>query len=561
MGEEITGGTMFESAWNKLKTVIGMGTKEDPAPPKSKTSNDDDDERLSSVYYHTWRGILDKELRRQAEDREKYKDYREMDNEVPEITASLDVTADFIVYPDNVNRSRVFKVKSHDKDVQAKIDEIDSRISFQQEFWSLAREALKYGDNVEEIVVNKIRNKVLGFRNIPIDSISVNMKSGLKQRQPMIRQVNDMGEEEAALNAEDVMHLSINIDRARSAECGKGVSKIEKSRLIYRQVRLMEEGVMISRISRANQNYAVVVDVGELTGDEALTYLDHYKKRLMRRKYIDPATGKMSWQYNPLSVVEDILVPTRQGSNASVIPLSNNAQSGKNIEDIEYFQNKLIYSTGVPKLLIGKEDDINSKSTSDIQYISFLRMIRRCQTIMEPEIVRVYRNMLTIEGVNGNFDLFIEWPTLNTIDEERKWKIELLKLQVASIMSNEMAIIDDKYIYMNILGMSEDEMEELIERLDAEEEEFAAEFDANLANAEDLTGVNTDEFDVDDEEEPMPQPRKRTKSEILQYFKKKLPEKQFEKFEKFMEIVGKNRELKNTLYDLVRLTNTKIGDF
>ena len=124
---------------------------------------------------------------------------------------------------------------------------------------------------------------------------------------------------------------------------------LEKSRLLYRQVKLMEEGVMISRLSRANQNYAIIVDVGDLQGEDALSFLDQYRKRVTRRKYVDSRTGKWAWNYNPLSVIEDIMVPTRAGSGGNVVALNNNMPLEKTLKILCTSQDKLIYSTGTLK--------------------------------------------------------------------------------------------------------------------------------------------------------------------------------------------------------------------
>jgi hypothetical protein len=90
----------------------------------------------------------------------------------------------------------------------------------------------------------------------------------------MIKQVSPAGKTLAKLDKNELFRISIYKDRKRMVEYGKGTSIIEKCRLIYRQIRLMEEGMMITRLSRCNQNYAMMVDVGELQGDDTLDFLD-----------------------------------------------------------------------------------------------------------------------------------------------------------------------------------------------------------------------------------------------------------------------------------------------
>jgi hypothetical protein len=288
----------------------------------------------------------------------------------------------------------------------------------------------------------------------------------------------------------------------------------------------------------------------------------------------------MSYKYNPLSVMEDIYVPTRQGSGGNVVPLNKSDANGKNIEDVKYFQDKMIYAPGVPKLLIGKEEDINSKSTSDMQFICFLRMIRMIQTLLEPEILRFYTVALKSEGIEDD-TLYVEWPVCGTIDEERKWKIEQIKCQVAAMMSQDMSIIDDEYIYRDILSWDDAKIKEVKDRMDEAEQAAEEEFNAQLASARDETGNPDaeDEFTSMDDNDPVEQnakinpnkPKKKakpeedeekpTKEQFIATMKEKLGKRDFARFEKFNSLIEENAKLKRLVYEYIHLTNSKNGDF
>jgi len=549
-----------------LEAIKGYLGYEAPKAPRTAINPETLDGERGS-----WQNFLDEKLARNAEDKVKYVDYELMDAEIPEISAALDVISDFVIYPSNTSKSKVFKVKSRISRNQKTISEIEKVTNFQNEFHSIVRDVCKYGDNFEEILVGEKSGNYVGLKYIPVESIIVNMQGGILQNEPMLKQLNSSNEVHATLNADQCLHYCLRTDRRRYGTTGKGVSRIEKARLIYRQLRLMEEGLMISRLSRSNQNYAIIVDVGDLDGDDALDYLTKYQKRIIRRKYIDNSTGRMSYKYNPLSMMEDIYVPTRQGSGGNVVPLNKGESSSKNIEDIKYFQDKMIYSVGVPKLLIGKETDVNSKSTSDMQYICFLRSIRMIQTMLEPEIIRFFKNALLRKGITDD-TLYIEWPVCETIDEERKWKIEQLKCQVASAMSQDLAIVDDEFIYREIFGWDDEFIETLKTRLEEEENLAEEEFNADLALARDDTGNPDadDEYTTLDDNDPSVanskvnpnKPKKKvSKEEYLASVKSVLSEKDFKKFERTQKIIGENSEIKKLIYDYIHLTNTRIGEF
>jgi len=522
--------------------------------PASTNIHQEDDDYGSGFVGDYWSGRVKDAIKVDETDGVRYTELHLMDLEVPELAASLDVNADYIVYPNENDKSKIVNVTSTNPKAQKKIDEIESRISVQQQLFPMIRGMLKYGDNAEEIVTNVDGNMVMGFRNIPIKTMVPVMIDGFPQSDPrVIQQI--AGKEVARFSNGEVFHLCLNTDRERYCRYGKGVSMLEHSRLLYRQVRLMEEGIMIARLSRANQNYAIIVDVGELQGDDALAFLDQYKKRVTRRKYIDPRTGKWSWNYNPLSVIEDIMVPTRAGSGGNVVPLNNNNSTGKNIEDIMYFQDKMIYSTGTPKILIGKEVDTNSKSTSDNQMIGFLRRIRRIQYIITPPLKQLYQNMLAIEGVQIGLDeLNVNWPLSMTVDEERKMATEKIKAEIAKILKIEVGCIDDEFIYTKILGMSDIEAADMKSRVDAmKEEEFQKQQALMAAQA-------ANNADSEDDSEDETESTKPNKEEMLKVIKSKLTTDQFKEWQKMQKIIKNHPVLADCVVNLIQLLQAQAGN-
>ena len=238
--------------------------------------------------------------------------------------------------------------------------------------------------------------------------------------------------------------------------------------------------------------------------------------------------------------------------------------AGKNIEDINYFQDKMIYATHTPKIIIGKESDVNSKSTSETQMVGYLRKIRRFQSIFEPQIKDFYVNALSVEGVVVKpEDLNITWPISNFIDEERRWRIEKLKLDCASMWS-ELGLADDLFIYTVIMGMTEDEAMILQQRLDDEELKYQDEIDDLLANAADESDKTASEFETGedesgkDSEDDKDEGRDATKEELLGFMLKKLGEEKFQKWMKVQEMLDKNPDMKQIVVELIQLTQAKL---
>lgn len=551
----------LSKAFERNKDFLKLLFSKDTQAPKS--SIEPEEPNFGSGEMNNWKQYLEDQMERNASDKNRYLDYDLMDNEVPEISAALDVMADFVVYPDSVNKTQIFKAKTKKKNVQKVLEEIDRTTNIQSEFHSMIREACKYGDNFEEFLKEKKTNNIVGFRNIPVSSMIVNMINGVLDNKVAFKQVGIGQDVIADLGYDEAMHFCLNTDRNRYARFGKGVSRIEKSRLVYRQLRLMEEGLMISRLSRSNQSYGILVDVGDLVGDEALDFIDKYKRRVSRKKYIDPQTGRVSFKYNPLSVIEDIFIPIRQGSGAGIQAL-NGAAGEKNIDDINYFQNKLIYSTGVPKILIGKEEDLNSKSSSDTQYVCFLRTVRRIQTLIEPEILRFYKICLMSRGIEIPEDLSIFWPVTNTIDEERRWRIEQIKIQIGLSLADK-SLIDDYYFYQNFMGLNDEQIDTLVERMDETEAKYMDDIDNAIIDPDspDAFIAPADRDKEDDTEDDTKKDPKDDKTpsdkEVLQKFVSNMDENSKLGFERVAGFLQSNPEVKKLIGEYIHLTNTKLG--
>jgi hypothetical protein len=204
----------------------------------------------------------------------------------------------------------------------------------------------------------------------------------------------------------------------------------------------------------------------------------------------------------------------------------------------------------------------------------FLRKVRRFQSILEPQIKQFYISALALEGIIVKpEDLKMTWPISNFIDEERRWRIEKLKLDCGSMWA-ELGLADDLFIYTVILGMTEEEALALQKRLDDIEAKHQDEIDDLLINADDQSDKSPDDFengtDTDaDKKKPVKAKKKAekesdeddreaTKEELLGFMQKKLGETKFKKWMKIQDTLDKNPDMKQIVVELIELTQAKL---
>jgi hypothetical protein len=144
----------------------------------------------------------------------------------------------------------------------------------------------------------------------------------------------------------------------------------------------------------------------------------------------------------------------------------------------------------------------------------------------------------------------VEWPIYGTIDEERKWKIEEIKFRVATMMSRDLELVDDYYIYKNIMLLPDDAIEEITTRMDEEEMRYAEEYNKMMAEAPE---VETEEelMASDEKEEPEDEEDdEEEKESIMRMYESKLAP---DKVKEFKHIIS-DEKTKNLIHEFIELT-------
>ncbi len=212
-------------------------------------------------------------------------------------------------------------------------------------------------------------------------------------------------------------------------------------RKVFKQLAMMEDALVIARLTRAPQRYGFLVDVdGIEPGEPTIEYLNKVKDMMKKRRTIDPATGKMDLKFNPLSMEEDLFVGVRSNGKSDVKVLQGQANLGQ-LGDIEFFQNKLFAGIKVPKAYLGFERDVNAKATLTEQDVQFARSVRRIQLAIIEQYRKLFDFVLAVRGVDPTaVEYTIKLPVISTIDELRVWQVKKLKAEVAKVLRKEVGL-------------------------------------------------------------------------------------------------------------------------
>ena len=239
-----------------------------------------------------------------------------------------------------------------------------------------------------------------------------------------------------------------------------GRSYIEPARKLYKQYALMEDAMLIHRISRAPEKRIFYINVGAIPPNEVENFMKKTIATMKKTPYVDEKTGEYNLKYNMQNMLEDFYIPVRGNDSATKIETTKGLEYN-GIEDVNYLRDKLFAALKVPKAFMGYEKDLTGKATLAAEDIRFARTIDRLQRIVLSELYKIALVHLYVQGYKGetltNFELSLTTPSI-IYDQERialmKEKVDLAKNII------DAQLLPSDWIYHHIFHFSEDQFDE-----------------------------------------------------------------------------------------------------
>jgi len=423
---------------------------------------------------------------------ERIRDYEEMDH-YPEITRALDIYADdSMTYSED---GKTVQVVSDDDKIVGELEELlYQRLDIDFHLWTWIRNMVKYGDHFNLLDIVE-KEGVLGAIALPVGEVE--REEGYNNDPNSLR-FKWTSQGNTVFENYQISHLRILGDD-RFLPYGRSV--LDSSRKVWKQLLMAEDAMLIYRISRAPERRVFYVDVGNIPPKDVEGYMQNARDKLKRIPVTSENDGQIDLRYNPESILEDFFIPVRgdRGSRIETLPGGENAAA---IEDIEYLQNKLFISLGVPKSYLTAEEDLSGKSTLAQEDIKFARTIQRIQKIVVSELAKISLIHLYLRGYDEssiyNFDLKLTNPS--TITEMMHLDLMDKRFGTAREMA-ESDIISAYYVQKNVLKLSDNEISRM--RIEQEKEAVAKSILEKLEGGEDpgAPGMGGGDFGGDDDKD------------------------------------------------------------
>ncbi len=267
---------------------------------------------------------------------------------------------------------------------------------------------------------------------------------------------------------EQVIH--IRIGDYRKTFYPYGVSLIEAARGPAHQLRMMEDAMVIYRLTRAPERRCFYIDVGQLPPYKAEAFMDRIKdqfrkKKVPRNQFAQGGASVVEERWHAPAQDEDYWVPIRPQSNTRIETLPG-AQNLGEIDDAVYFRNKLFTALNFPKNYFSLEDPNATRITLSAQDVKFARMIERLQSHVEEALYQIADKHLKLRGFppESYEDLTIKMTPPSDWRELSRAEIVTNRINNANSLKGSQLMADFD-ILTKWMKYTEDESREMLARL------------------------------------------------------------------------------------------------
>jgi len=445
---------------------------------------------------------------------ERYNQYENMDSD-SEINACLDIISEFSTQRSESNGTPFeidFKEDPTDHEVEIIKKQLQHWVKlnkFDQRIFKLFRNTIKYGDQL--FVRDPETFELYWVEMIKVGRVIVNESKGKEPEQYVIRDINpnfknltvaakttndfpanppnnagfstpynystpnnptatgarfQQGINESVIDAKHIMHISLT--EGLDFYWPFGQSILENIFKVFKQKELLEDAILIYRVQRAPERRVFYIDVGNMPSHLAMSFVERVKNEIHQRR-IPTVTGGgtsvMDATYNPLSMNEDFFFPQTadgRGSKVETLPAGENLGQ---IDDLKYFNNKLMRGLRVPSSYLPTGPDDSERPLNDgkvgtalIQEYRFNQYCIRLQSSISQKLDDEFKMFLRWRGFNIDSSLFeLKFAQPQNFASYRQADVDVAR--ISSFMQLEqIPYMSKRFMLERYLGLTEDEI-------------------------------------------------------------------------------------------------------
>ena len=221
---------------------------------------------------------------------------------------------------------------------------------------------------------------------------------------------------------------------------GNTLSYLHKAIKSLNQLRMIEDSLVIYRLSRAPERRIFYIDVGNLPKQKAEQYLRDVMMRYRNKLVYDANTGEIRDDKKYMAMLEDFWLPRREGGRGTEITTLPGGQNLGEITDIEYFKKKLFRSLNVPSSRMDGESGFNLGRSSEIlrDELKFTKFVGR----LRKRFSNMFNDMLKTQLILKNIITPEDWEAMSEhIQYDFLYDNHFSELKEAELMNERLSLV------------------------------------------------------------------------------------------------------------------------
>lgn len=333
------------------------------------------------------------------------------------------------------------------------------------------------------------KNGIAEIRIVDPQKIKL-IKNIIKKRLPSGVEVVDKIEEyyvynSAGISESSIQGVKMSLDSVVLCTSGNPVGSngmivghLDKVVKPANQLRMIEDAVVIYRLTRAPERRVFYVDVGNMPKLKAEQYVNDMMNKFKNKLVYDAHTGEVADSKRHLSMMEDFWMPRREGGKGTEITTLEGAQNMSQLDDLEYFKKKLQNSLNVPLGRLKEETGFSlgqsqTISREEIKFSKFIGKLRLKFASLFTDLLRVQLIAKGVVGVNDwdDIKLNIRYNFIQDNHFEEIKNIEILQSKLVALQQVDPYVgryYSKKWIQKNVLHFDEQEIEDINKEIDEE---------------------------------------------------------------------------------------------
>ena len=280
---------------------------------------------------------------------------------------------------------------------------------------------------------------------------------------------------------------SIKIAKDSITMCTSGLVDRNKNRVLsylhkaikaLNQLRMIEDSLVIYRLSRAPERRIFYIDVGNLPKVKAEQYLKEVMSRYRNKLVYDANTGEVRDDRKFMSMMEDFWLPRREGGRGTEITTLPGGQNLGELSDVDYFQKKLYRALGVPESRIAAEGGFNLGRSSEIlrDELTFAKFVGR----LRKRFANMFNDMLKTQLILKNIVTPEDWKGMEDhIQYDFLYDNQFAELKESELMEGRLGMLatiepyigkyySTEYVRKRVLRQTDMEIDEIDTQIEDE---------------------------------------------------------------------------------------------